>query len=229
MIVSLLEMFFEGGWMRLCNAKVSLAAILFVSFSLGVQGAGDVSSSVEKASPTGLWHAGIEGGVSLLMGDVIQEANELRYNDNSDIGYNVGLSVGYAINTAVTVEGQFFYVKNQGTGYDEGSSFVERVYMGNVIYGFDMGNDVTFSLGLGFGVVDPGTQADSYYHYDNENHADAKFSYQALVGASYALTSQLAFTLGYHCIVPIGTETTAEKPGSLPKINLINAGLRYYF
>lgn len=215
--------------MRLHDVKVSLAAILLVSFSLGVQGAGDVSSSVENASSIGLWHAGVEGGVSLLMGDVIQGANELRYNDNSDIGYNAGLSVGYAVNTAVTVEGQFFYVKNQGTVYDEGLSFVERVYMGNVMYGFDMGNDVTFSLGLGFGVVDPGTQADSYYYYYDGTHAEAKFSYQALVGASYALTSQLALTLGYHCIVPIGTETNGGKPGYLPKINLVNAGVTYYF
>ena len=216
--------------MRLRDVKVSLAAILLVGFSLCVQGAGDVSSSVEKVSFIRLWHAGVEGGVSLLMGDVIQGANELRYNDNSDIGYDVGLSVGYAVNTAVTVEGQFFYVQNQGTVYDEGLSFVERVYMGNVIYGFDMGNYVTFSLGLGFGVVDPGTQADSYYYYDDDgNHADAKFSYQALVGASYALTSQLALTLGYHCIVPIGTETNGGKPGYLPKINLINAGVTYYF
>ena len=215
--------------MRLLDVKVSLAAILLVGFSLCVQGAGDVSSSVEKASFIRLWHAGVEGGVSLLMGDVIKDANELRYNDNSDIGYDVGLSVGYAVNTAVTVEGQFFYVQNQGTVYDEGLSFVERVYMGNVIYGFDMGNDVTFSLGLGIGVVDPGTQADSYYHDDEGNHADAKFSYQALVGASYALTSQLALTLGYHCIVPIGTETNGGKQGYLPKISLVNAGVTYYF
>ena len=209
------------------RVRMSVVIVLLACVSIVSNAASDMSSSVIRIPLMSSWQVGLEGGTSFLAGDAISDAAESRYEDNTQVGYSAGIRFGYGITTRVVIEGEFLYLRNEG--YDEGSSFAERIYMSNLLYGFEVGHSVTFVLGMGFGVIDPDASKDSYYLYQDGGIVKAKPGYQALVGVSYALADHLALTFGYHYIVPIGSETDADKPGYLPKVNLINAGVTYYF
>ena len=186
------------------------------------------AATVAPSSSASAWYAGMEGGMSILMGDYLEPTNSgstESFSDASSLGYDIGLTVGYSLTSNLSMEGQAFYVSNAGKDALENSTFNEYVFMGNVKYGVDAGNSITPYIGLGFGFIGVDTADESY-----GSDMDSKIGYQALIGAAYALNSQMDLTLDYHFVGAIGSQDIDGTTTTyLPKINMLNLGFNYQF
>ena len=212
----------------LMMASSALALVMSVSAFAG--GPDNMPSSFTTASSssesTGTWYAGVQGGVSMLMGDLTDQDDSLKYGDETKAGFNAGLTVGYAVNNNVSVEAQGFYVSNDGEDEGDGETYNEYVFMGNVKYAFDMGGMITPYIGAGFGYIGVDTSDDSW-----GDGVDGQMAYQVLAGVAYALNQQMDLTLDYHFVGPIGSQDIDDSDAelNLPMMNLINVGFTYKF
>ena len=186
------------------------------------------AASVAPPSSASAWYAGMEGGMSILMGDYLEAADGTSiesFGDATSLGYDIGLTVGYSLTSNVSMEGQAFYISNAGKDALEDFTYNEHVFMGNVKYGVDAGNSITPYIGFGFGYIGVDTADESY-----GSDMDSKIGYQALIGTSYALNSQMDLTLDYHFVGAIGSqEFDGTTTKDLPKINMLNLGFNYQF
>ena len=218
-------------------ASSALALVMSVSAFAG--GPDNMPSSFTAApssapASTGMWYAGVQGGVSMLMGDATDQENTTKYTDETKTGYNVGLTVGYAVNDNVSVEAQGFYVSNDGEEDADGDTANEYVFMGNIKYAFAMSGKFTPYIGAGFGYIGVDTSDDSW-GANPDNDVDGKIAYQAMAGIAYALNQQIDLILDYHFVGPIGSQdviissSTDTAKLTLPMMNLINVGFTYKF
>ena len=212
-------------------ASSALALVMSVSAFAG--GPDNMPSSFTTASSssesTGTWYAGVQG-VSMLIGDLTDQDGSLKYGDETNTGFNAGLTVGYAVNNNVSVEAQGFYVSNDGEEDADGDTANEYVFMGNVKYAFDMGGMITPYIGAGFGYIGVDTSDDSWGATPNVD-VDGQMGYQVLAGVAYALNQQMDLTLDYHFVGPIGSQDIDDSDAelNLPMMNLINLGFTYKF
>ena len=213
----------------LMMASSALALVMSVSAFAG--GPDNMPSSFTTASSssesTGTWYAGVQGGVSMLIGDLTDQDGSLKYGDETKAGFNAGLTVGYAVNNNVSVEAQGFYVSNDGEDEGDGETANEYVFMGNVKYAFDMGGMITPYIGAGFGYIGVDTSDDSWGATPNVD-VDGQMGYQVLAGVAYALNQQMDLTLDYHFVGPIGSQDIDDSDAEL-NLPMMNVGFTYKF
>lgn len=207
-------------------ASSALALVMSVSVFAGGPDEGESSLVVGSS---GTWYAGVVGGVSMLGGDLAKDSSftptvTTTFSDVTSTGYDLGFTLGYALNTHFSAEGQALFVENSGKDGATGKAS-EWVFMGNVKYAFAMGNAITPYVGAGFGYMSP----DDYDDTDGFTH-DGKVAYQAIVGIDYALNPYMDLLLDYHFVGPIGSQDVdGETTVYLPLMHLINIGFNYKF
>lgn len=208
-------------------------SLLLVATMLSVSFAAQAGNTTQSG-----WYAG-GGAMGVLQSDADSKVDGITNIIEYDLGWGVSGSGGYAWGNGIRTEGEVSFrdsgvdsVSGAGAGPNNGGTIRNVSFMGNVLYDFAIGTNLTPYLGVGLGTSLVNADDIKTVNFRTLDSDRMKFAYQAIAGVSMDLKNNWALTADYRyfrTIDPQFKSNMGDRATTENASHNIMLGLRYLF